>query len=76
MAKKYTKKYDRKSQTYTFYKNGKEDFTIFRTGFGGHQEYTGISDKGGFGFPTFYQAVFEMMGWKAFKRYMKGRRRP
>ncbi len=75
MAKKYTKKYDKKKKEYVFYLNGKEDFRIFRAGFGGQEEWTGISKVGGFGYPSFRVAVVDMMGWNRFKEYMKGRKR-
>ena len=75
MSKKYTKKYDKTKKEYVFSLNGKEDFRIFRAGFGGIVEWTGISKWGSWGFPTLRSAVVEMMGWTKFQEYMKGRKR-
>ncbi len=74
-GKRDAKKDDKNKKEYIFSLNGKEKITIFRTGIGGSQEWTGISKGGGFGFPSFRVAVIDMMGWNRFQEYMKGRKR-
>jgi hypothetical protein len=76
-SRKYSKKYDRKKREYTI-TTPDDVITIFRSGFGGDEEFTGISEKHDYagGYSSFYQAIYDLLGHLGFKEYMKGRRKP
>ena len=65
------RKYDRDKKEYTVFENGNPIARIFRTGFGGIVEWTGISEWGSFGFPTLRAAMVEMLGWDKYQEWKR-----
>ena len=76
-SKKYKKNYDRKKREYTI-TTPDDVITIFRSGLGGHEEFTGFSEKHDYAgaYSTFWQAIYDLLGHFGYKDYMKGRKRP